>query len=510
MTTRTAFGAVGIFFLAASGALAAVPTDLRVNTFSDSLIAPPTAVVTFHTGLLKLTNLGFGVSVFLEWTANGQPMPPDLAGRAECVYGAAPKQYSCEALRNWFQEPPGGRRQYISEHESLQAFRLRNLEFGTDYCFRVRGGFNGKPYDDWTPWVCGRTQPAPRIPPKPAAPDVSVLPAASGRGELGAGQPLRVLVEWQSTGSNLAAWYAVEVWDAATKGWLEAAKRVDPLATLEQAIPYTADTAPNDDRWYSYRVCAGNIAGKACSDPSRTPQELWRAAKGKAGRIEVESQPVRAQGRVRLPSETVSNRRPLAICDAAREARARNSPAAPGLEARCKAQGEQTPIDFDGLAAKGEAVAAEDPLATELRNLQTEGPARLGFDIGMGAAEGQTAPGPGKQRIHDALSPAEQPGFVVALTFSLDRNRNVDMAATGAAIAQADDAVASARRAQPDPLYWLGFDIATGIFGDPALGALGNTATGPGSLKIRDGLSAAGQRGFNAAVAFHLSRQYGR
>jgi hypothetical protein len=56
--------------------------------------------------------------------------------------------------------------------------------------------------------------------------------------------------------------------------------------------------------------------------------------------------------------------------------------------------------------------------------------------------------------------------------------------------------------------YRLGFDIATGIFGDPALGASGNTATGPGSLGIRDGLVAQGQRGFNASVALHLSRNY--
>ncbi|HSB26328.1 MAG TPA: hypothetical protein VLE19_00675, partial [Pyrinomonadaceae bacterium] len=54
----------------------------------------------------------------------------------------------------------------------------------------------------------------------------------------------------------------------------------------------------------------------------------------------------------------------------------------------------------------------------------------------------------------------------------------------------------------------LGFDIATGIFGNPALGASGNTATGPGSLAIRDALSAAGQRGFNASVKFLLSRSY--
>lgn len=70
---------------------------------------------------------------------------------------------------------------------------------------------------------------------------------------------------------------------------------------------------------------------------------------------------VRPQGRVKLSAEAVANRRPLPICDAARGARARNSPAAPGLEARCKAEGEQPPIDFDGLAIKGEAIASQDP-----------------------------------------------------------------------------------------------------------------------------------------------------
>jgi hypothetical protein len=82
------------------------------------------------------------------------------------------------------------------------------------------------------------------------------------------------------------------------------------------------------------------------------------------------------------------------------------------------------------------------------------------------------------------------------------------LAAKGAAIDAADPKVAAARNADPDVFYRLGFDIATGIFGDPALGALGNTAVGPGSMKIRDALSAAGQRGFNAAVQFHLAHHY--
>lgn len=158
----------------------------------------------------------------------------------------------------------------------------------------------------------------------------------------------------------------------------------------------------------------------------------------------------------------------------------------------------------DDMVAKGEAIANKDPLALELRNRQPEGPVRRGFDIGMAAAEGQTLPGPSKQALHDSLGLGEREGFATAVSFSLDRNRNADAAAAGAAIAQIDSSVASARTADRNVLYWLGFDIATGIFGDRAHGALGNTATGPGSLKIRDALSAPGQKGFNASVAFHL------
>lgn len=223
-----------------------------------------------------------------------------------------------------------------------------------------------------------------------------------------------------------------------------------------------------------------------------------------------EGETVKAQGRIKLPSGTTPDRRPLSTCDSARAARARNSPAAPGLEARCKAEGEQPPIDFDGLAARGEAIASQDPLSVDLRARQPEGPARVGFDIGMAAAEGHTAPGPGKQRIQDALSPLERGGFVFALAFSLDRNRNAELAMKGASVSAADPVTAAARDAQPDVLHRLGFDIATGIFGDPAFGAQGNTATGPGSTGIRNTLGASVQRGFDDGAAFHLNRNYAR
>jgi hypothetical protein len=125
----------------------------------------------------------------------------------------------------------------------------------------------------------------------------------------------------------------------------------------------------------------------------------------------------------------------------------------------------------------------------------------------MGAAVGQQEWGPGKEKVLASLNPAEQQGFKVAVSFSLDRNRNPQFASIGAAIAQADPVVASARTSDPEVRAWLGFDIASGIFGDPAKGAL-NKTSGLQSLAIRERLSLPGQRGFDASKQLHLSRHY--
>ncbi len=150
-----------------------------------------------------------------------------------------------------------------------------------------------------------------------------------------------------------------------------------------------------------------------------------------------------------------------------------------------------------------------DPLAAELRDQQPDDDARHGFDIGMGAADGHTLPGPGKDKICNSLPPAEQEGCRIAVSFSVQRNRNAQLYRSGARMWKADPVIAEARNASPDVFYRLGFDIASGIFGDPALGvgAQGNTATGPGSLGIRDSLSAAAQRGFDASMTINLNRR---
>jgi hypothetical protein len=162
----------------------------------------------------------------------------------------------------------------------------------------------------------------------------------------------------------------------------------------------------------------------------------------------------------------------------------------------------------DSLALKGQAIAAEDPLASLLRQREPDGPDRRGFDIGMAIADGQTLPGPGKDRFGSALPQDEQGGFFRAVRFSVDRNRNAEFALKGRAVVKADPAAASARSLLPLGLAWLGFDIATGLFGDEALGADHHTSEGPGSEGIRDGLSEEGRMGFRAAVDLYLVKKH--
>lgn len=160
---------------------------------------------------------------------------------------------------------------------------------------------------------------------------------------------------------------------------------------------------------------------------------------------------------------------------------------------------EQTKIDADALAARGEALANQDPLAVELRNQQPGDPARRGFDIGMGVAEGHTLPGPGKDGICASLSADEPRGCSIAVSFSVERNRNAVLASRGAAIAKADPDVAAARNATSDVFYKLGFDIGLAA-------AEGQTQPGPGKDRLRDSLLPALRGGFSDAVSFTLER----
>ena len=126
----------------------------------------------------------------------------------------------------------------------------------------------------------------------------------------------------------------------------------------------------------------------------------------------------------------------------------------------------------------------------------------------------------------DSLSAEERIGFDNAVLFSLDRNRANkrflsgtsgppgEWALKGAAVAKVDPVVQAARTVESGVggvFFALGFDVATGIFGQIALGGAGHTSEGPGSEAARDELlSQDAQRGFRASVDLHLVKQHGR
>ena len=153
---------------------------------------------------------------------------------------------------------------------------------------------------------------------------------------------------------------------------------------------------------------------------------------------------------------------------------------------------------------RGEAVANRDPLAVMLRDSLADDPSRRGFNIAFAVDGAGTAPGPGKDRIRESLPDTERDGFDIAVSFFVERNRNLEFATKGAAIAKVVPPVAEARVREADAFFSLGFDIATGLFGDPALGGQGDTAPGPGKTRIRESLSDAGKRGFDASMKLHL------
>lgn len=221
---------------------------------------------------------------------------------------------------------------------------------------------------------------------------------------------------------------------------------------------------------------------------------------------------VKSLGRVNTGAPTPRNPLVHSICDGARDALSRQSPAAPNLVAQCRAQGgyaaaSPSNLDLEKARAKGETLAAGDD-ALDLLRSRTPHPDRRGFEVGLGIWEGSTAPGPGKQRYHDALISAEQRGFDLAAAYSLSRNKYAALVKVGLAIAAADPDVQRARTADNDPFYWLGFDIASGLFGDPAMGSEGSKVLGAGAITIRDSLNYAGKRGFIASMQLHLARSY--
>jgi hypothetical protein len=80
------------------------------------------------------------------------------------------------------------------------------------------------------------------------------------------------------------------------------------------------------------------------------------------------------------------------------------------------------------------------------------------------------------------------------------------LAAVGEAIARANRDVLESRNRDEGGFFSLGFDIATGIYGDRALGAQGVTVhvPGPGQTRIRESLNDEAKLGFDTSKKLHL------
>lgn len=156
------------------------------------------------------------------------------------------------------------------------------------------------------------------------------------------------------------------------------------------------------------------------------------------------------------------------------------------------------------MIARGDEMVARDPLALLLRSSLPDAASRRGFNVAFSGNSEDTLAGPGKDRIRDALPSAERSGFNTAVEFFLMRNNAKSFAEKGAAIAAQVPVLTNARDAAPDAFQKLGFDIATGLFGDPALGGQGDTVWGPGKQHILDMLNENAKRGFNASMHLHL------
>jgi hypothetical protein len=159
---------------------------------------------------------------------------------------------------------------------------------------------------------------------------------------------------------------------------------------------------------------------------------------------------------------------------------------------------------INSLQERGRIIAQSDPLLMSLHDLEPVGANRSGFEVGLAVDEGGTAQGPGKEKFKNDLGTGfSKEAFQRAVDFMMDRNANADTASRGSAAVAANAAATAARAKLPLSNQWLGFNIAAGLFGSVADGALGHTLQGPGSNKIRERLGASARVGYDSARAFY-------
>ena len=338
-----------------------------------------------------------GLSFRVQWTADGQPMPPNLSRvRARCIHQTdASDAVSCEALQNWFgDESPYHRRQKVKSQDR-QAFSIPDMEYDTEYCFRFQA-------DDepWSAWTCARTAVKPALPIAPPRPTLTAIAESTETRVKNAAHPFAIYVEWDAVPDegrftesyNVSMFSDYDRQFVGNPDWNQEVHKLDGNLPYHQTIELP-NRDPEDD--YVIRVCAVNISGSRCSPEAKILGRAW-AEKAKshkeladavfstpavvekkdnsaalaafqpdpaiASTVAESDQSIAAETALAQPAPTAAIAPPvppgpapsvalgrvqsttpadpsLTICDYARSARARNSPAAPNLERQCTAAG---------------------------------------------------------------------------------------------------------------------------------------------------------------------------